>query len=61
MHQGGVPTQSFIKINDRQFIELYPQREASQTIGFMHVCFEVFRSGGAEPVLSFRGHEAECG
>jgi catechol 2,3-dioxygenase-like lactoylglutathione lyase family enzyme len=40
MHQGGVPTQSFIKINDRQFIELYPQREASQTIGFMHVCFE---------------------
>jgi catechol 2,3-dioxygenase-like lactoylglutathione lyase family enzyme len=40
MDQGGVPTQSFIKINDRQFIELYPQREASQAIGFMHVCFE---------------------
>ena len=40
MDQGGVPTQSFIKINDRQFIELYPQREATQAIGFMHVCFE---------------------
>jgi catechol 2,3-dioxygenase-like lactoylglutathione lyase family enzyme len=40
MDQGGVPTQSFIKINDRQFIELYPQREAAQVIGFMHVCFE---------------------
>jgi len=42
MDQGGVQTQSFIKINDRQFIELYPQREPSQTIGFMHVCFEAF-------------------
>jgi catechol 2,3-dioxygenase-like lactoylglutathione lyase family enzyme len=40
MDQGGVPTQSFIKINDMQFIELYPQRESSQAIGFMHVCFE---------------------
>ena len=40
MDQSGVPTQSFIKINDRQFIELYPQREATQAIGFMHVCFE---------------------
>ena len=40
MDQSGVPTQSFIKINDRQFIELYPKREAAQPIGFMHVCFE---------------------
>jgi catechol 2,3-dioxygenase-like lactoylglutathione lyase family enzyme len=40
MDQGGTPTQSFVKINDRQFIELYPQREPSQAIGFMHVCFE---------------------
>jgi catechol 2,3-dioxygenase-like lactoylglutathione lyase family enzyme len=40
MDQGGTPTQSFMKINDRQFIELYPQREPSQAIGFMHVCFE---------------------
>ena len=40
MDQGGVPTQSFIKINDRQFIELYPQRDTAQPIGFMHVCFE---------------------
>jgi catechol 2,3-dioxygenase-like lactoylglutathione lyase family enzyme len=40
MDRGGVPTESFIKINDLQFIELYPQGEASQAIGFMHVCFE---------------------
>lgn len=36
----GVPTQSFIKVNDRQFIELYPRRQASEPIGFLHVCFE---------------------
>jgi catechol 2,3-dioxygenase-like lactoylglutathione lyase family enzyme len=40
MDQGGTPTQSFLKINDSQFIELYPQRQPSQPIGFMHVCFE---------------------
>jgi catechol 2,3-dioxygenase-like lactoylglutathione lyase family enzyme len=41
MSQGATTTQSFIKINDRQFLELYPQRNPSETIGFMHVCFEV--------------------
>ena len=40
MSQGGKTTQSFVKINDRQFIELYSQRQPSDTIGFMHVCFE---------------------
>jgi catechol 2,3-dioxygenase-like lactoylglutathione lyase family enzyme len=30
----------FIKINDRQFIELYPQENPSQQLGWMHVCFE---------------------
>ena len=40
MDKGGTPTEAFLKINDRQFIELYPQRDASQAIGFMHVCFE---------------------
>ncbi|MGA8043601.1 MAG: VOC family protein [Terracidiphilus sp.] len=36
----GHPTESFIKINDRQFIELYPASNPSQQPGFMHVCFE---------------------
>ena len=40
MDKGGMPTEAFLKINDRQFLELYPQRDPSQTIGFMHVCFE---------------------
>jgi catechol 2,3-dioxygenase-like lactoylglutathione lyase family enzyme len=34
------PTQAFIKINDRQFIELYPRSQDSQPVGMMHFCFE---------------------
>ncbi len=40
MSQGGKTSQSFVKINDRQFLELYPKRQPTDTIGFMHVCFE---------------------
>ena len=40
MSRDGKPTQSFIKVNDRQFIELYPQTKPTDTVGFMHVCFE---------------------
>lgn len=40
MDKGGTPTEAFFKINDRQFIELYPQRDPSAAVGFMHVCFE---------------------
>jgi catechol 2,3-dioxygenase-like lactoylglutathione lyase family enzyme len=40
MSKGGTPTEAFLKVNDLQFIELYPQRQPSQPIGFMHVCFE---------------------
>lgn len=41
MSKGGTPTEAFLKVNDLQFIELYPQRQPSQEIGFLHVCFEV--------------------
>ena len=37
---GGHATEAFIKINDRQFIELFPQTNPSQPIGLMNVCFE---------------------
>ncbi|MFP5226904.1 MAG: VOC family protein [Acidobacteriota bacterium] len=40
MNKGGAPTEAFFKINDRQFIELYPRKDASAAVGFMHVCFE---------------------
>ncbi len=41
MTNGGRTTEVFIKVNDHQFIELYPQSSPSQPIGWMHVCFEV--------------------
>ncbi len=36
----GATTEVFLKVNDRQFIEMYPQTQSPQEIGFMHVCFE---------------------
>jgi hypothetical protein len=36
----GKPRVSFIKINDRQFIELYERTEDSQQPSLMHICFE---------------------
>lgn len=36
----GQITQDFIKINDTQFIELYPELPANLRAGFMHICFE---------------------
>jgi catechol 2,3-dioxygenase-like lactoylglutathione lyase family enzyme len=36
----GKVTEIFVKINDRQFFEFYPQTEASQPLGWMHVCYE---------------------
>jgi catechol 2,3-dioxygenase-like lactoylglutathione lyase family enzyme len=40
MTNGGKSTEVFIKINDRQFIELFPQTDPSQPLGFMRVCYE---------------------
>ena len=40
MTSGGATSEVFIKVNDRQFIELYPRTDASQPLGWMHVCFE---------------------
>jgi catechol 2,3-dioxygenase-like lactoylglutathione lyase family enzyme len=43
MNRGDVITQSFIKINDKQFIELYPLAPTNPTQDkpeFLHLCFE---------------------
>lgn len=40
----------FIKVNDRQFIELYPQTNPPQPLGWMHVCYEV---GDLKTLYSF--------
>ena len=40
LRKNDVPYESFIKINDKQFIELYPTTEHDPTVGFLHLCFE---------------------
>jgi catechol 2,3-dioxygenase-like lactoylglutathione lyase family enzyme len=40
MTNAGKTTEVFIKVNDRQFIELYPKTDPTQPLGWMHVCFE---------------------
>jgi catechol 2,3-dioxygenase-like lactoylglutathione lyase family enzyme len=36
----GKTTEVFVKINDHQFIELYPRTDPKQPLGWMRVCFE---------------------
>ena len=36
----GKPPVSYLKVNDRQYIELYQRKDESQPLGLMHVCYE---------------------
>ena len=40
LKKDGVSYESFIKINDHQFIELYPTTPKDPKAGFLHLCFE---------------------
>lgn len=40
MKQGERTTEAFLKINDHQFIELYPRTSPPQPLELMHVCYE---------------------
>jgi catechol 2,3-dioxygenase-like lactoylglutathione lyase family enzyme len=40
LSKNGAVYQSFIKLNDRQFIELYPTTAKDPEVGFLHLCFE---------------------
>src|ERR1700757_274972 len=40
LRKDNVPYESFIKINDNQFIELYPVTAKNPDVGFLHLCFE---------------------
>jgi catechol 2,3-dioxygenase-like lactoylglutathione lyase family enzyme len=40
LRKDNVPYESFIKINDNQFIELYPVTPKDPAPGFLHLCFE---------------------
>jgi catechol 2,3-dioxygenase-like lactoylglutathione lyase family enzyme len=38
-HEGQI-SEAFVKINDSQFIELYPTSEKNPDTGFLHLCFD---------------------
>jgi catechol 2,3-dioxygenase-like lactoylglutathione lyase family enzyme len=40
LSRNGAVYQSFIKIDDHQFIEIYPATEKNPDLGFLHLCFE---------------------
>jgi catechol 2,3-dioxygenase-like lactoylglutathione lyase family enzyme len=40
LRKNDIPYESFIKINDKQFIELYPTDDHNPNAGFLHLCFE---------------------
>ncbi|MEO6815668.1 MAG: VOC family protein [Edaphobacter sp.] len=40
LSKDGVVYQSFFKINDRQFMEIYPATAKATELGFLHLCFE---------------------
>jgi catechol 2,3-dioxygenase-like lactoylglutathione lyase family enzyme len=40
LRRNDIPYESFIKINDQQFIELYPTDEKNPQPGFLHLCFQ---------------------
>ena len=59
----GKVTQAFIKVNDDQFIELYPASMEDPSTGFFHVCFQVsdaealnlaYRKRGLAPSTVFK-------
>ncbi|MDR3745110.1 MAG: VOC family protein [Acidobacteriaceae bacterium] len=50
----GSVSQAFLKINDKQFIELYPVTANDPQVGFLHLCFE-----GADLNALHDAYEAE--
>lgn len=51
----GKTTEVFVKINDNQFFEVYPQTSPQLPLGWMHVCYEVGDLSAFVPVLTARG------
>jgi catechol 2,3-dioxygenase-like lactoylglutathione lyase family enzyme len=55
MTHAGKTTEVFVKVNDRQFLEVYPQTNPSQPLGWMHVCFESDDLNALHDMLVSRG------
>jgi catechol 2,3-dioxygenase-like lactoylglutathione lyase family enzyme len=51
----GKTTEVFIKVNDRQFIEVYPKANPSEPLGWMHVCYESDDINGLAAALTAHG------
>jgi catechol 2,3-dioxygenase-like lactoylglutathione lyase family enzyme len=51
----GKTTEVFVKVNDRQFIEVYPQTNPSEPLGWMHVCYESDDIDGLFAALTAHG------
>lgn len=51
----GKVTQIFVKINDRQFIEVYTQFAPAQPLGWLHVCYESDDLAAYATALASRG------
>lgn len=41
LSRNGKVYEAFVKINDRQVLELYPATETQTDIGFLHICYDV--------------------
>jgi catechol 2,3-dioxygenase-like lactoylglutathione lyase family enzyme len=50
----GNVTEQFVKINDHQYIELYPS-DATHAAGFLHVCWEAVNLEGLYPIFTANG------
>ena len=58
--QAGKTTEAFLKVNDHQFIELYPQSDAAQPLGLMHVCYEASDLEAVNHAYVARGLQASA-
>jgi catechol 2,3-dioxygenase-like lactoylglutathione lyase family enzyme len=52
---GARTLQVFVKVNDRQFIEVYPQSTPPQPLGWMHACYESDDLNGLNALFASRG------
>jgi catechol 2,3-dioxygenase-like lactoylglutathione lyase family enzyme len=52
---GSKTMEVFVKVNDRQFIEVYPQSNPPQPLGWMHACYETEDATGLNALYAQHG------
>lgn len=53
--QGSDALEVFVKVNDRQFIEVYSRTDPKQPLGWMHVCYEAGDANALEKFYASQG------